>query len=391
MMYDVIVIGLGPAGATAAYTLSKAGLQVLALEKQGLPRYKPCGGGITPKIKKILSFPDWEPLIENTIYDLILSFKGKDTQRFHAKQPLAYLISRDKFDFYLVEKALHAGTQIHASEPVIGISMKSDSIEIKTEKQTYLTKYLIGADGAPSFTAHTASTTQKPKPIYWTGLTSEVNATLKKELEAPIDHAIYIYFGNIPSGYGWIFPKQNRYAIGIAGYQHKLKQPQRVFTRFLESQSMLEHIQLNKPAAHLIPVYQSNSPKLLDNRILLVGDAAGLVDPYLGEGIYYAIRSGQIAGQTIQDAITNNSPDLSAYTETIRTEFDEQFRIAQLICDAVYRVPAFSYHFFKSNPGFFDTYCRVLSGETGYTDLYTTAKLKVNAMFNFMQSQKFGF
>lgn len=391
MIYDVIVVGLGPAGATAAYELSKPGLQVLALEKQKLPRYKPCAGGLSSKIKNILSFPDWQQLIETTAYDLILSFKGKDTQRFHSAQPIAYLISRDKFDFYLVEQAKHAGTKIHDNEPVIGIIDKSDTIEIKTNKQVYTARFVIAADGVPSFIAQTLSPAQKPQYKYWTGLVSDVKAARKKEWDDTEHQAIYVHFGDIPSGYGWIFPKTNGYAVGMAGYQTKLKQPQKVFNRFLEKQTILENIRSDKCHAHLIPVYQSDHPKQFGSRTILVGDAAGLVDPYLGEGIYYAIRSGQIAGKTIQDAIKNESGDLSAYTETIKTEFDEPFRIAQLICDAVYRVPAFSYHLFKSNPEFFNTYCRVLSGETSYPDLYSIAKMKVNSMFNVMQSHNLGF
>lgn len=386
MDYDVIVVGLGPAGATAAYELSKTGCKVLGLEKQQLPRYKPCAGGLSLKIEHVLLFPDWREQIENTVYDLILSYKGEDTQRFHSDKPLAYLVSRDKFDYYLVEKAKNAGTEIHTLEPVIDIEENPEGIKIKTKNQRYTTRYVIGADGIPSFIARRAFSTKKRNNAYWTGIISEIGAEWKIPGKYNLDGAIYIHFGDIPSGYGWIFPKKNRYTIGIAGYQNQLKHPQQIFNHFLETQSILKNIKPDKLSIHLVPVYNDHAKVQLGNRTLLAGDAAGLVDPFLGEGIYYAIRSGQIAAQTIRKVFDGKSLNLEEYQSTIKTEFGGELKIAQILSDALYRVPALSYHLFKSNPIFFDTHRRVLSGEISYTELYSKVKTRVSSIFNLLQS-----
>lgn len=385
MVYDVIVVGLGPAGATAAYELSRVGITVLAIEKEKLPRYKPCAGGLSLKVENVLSFPDWRDLIENTVYDLILSYKGEDTQRFHSARPLAYLVSRAQFDFYLAEKAKGAGAEIAQQERVIEIKEDSEAVEITTDKQTYQARYGISADGATSLLARTIySSKNAHQRKSWVGLTAELQADMNKELES----AVYIYFGSILLGYSWIFPKEERYVAGIVGLQKKMKQPRQVFTQFIDQQPMLKNTKLNKVFAHLVPIYQEHNELRYGSRILLAGDAAGLVDPFLGEGIYYALRSGQLAAQTIQKALTAQVQTLEEYEQRITVEIGKELHIAQWISNAVYRVPAVSYHLFKAEPMFFEIYRDVLAGEKRYSDLYAAVKTKVTSLFNAVPSPK---
>src|ERR1041384_5752747 len=114
--YDAIVVGMGPAGATAAYELSRAGLAVLAIEKHTHPRYKVCGGGLTVRIEQLLD-PAFKSVVEQTIFGIQFSYRGQDAVCIESPNPIAYLVMRDRFDHHLVQQARRVGTDIHEGEP----------------------------------------------------------------------------------------------------------------------------------------------------------------------------------------------------------------------------------------------------------------------------------
>ena len=115
-VYDTLVVGMGPAGATAAYQLSRAGLSVLGLDKATHPRYKVCGGGLSARIDRILE-DDYKSVVEHTIYGIQFSYRGADPFFLDSSSPIAYMVMRDRFDHFLVEKARRVGTEVHEDEP----------------------------------------------------------------------------------------------------------------------------------------------------------------------------------------------------------------------------------------------------------------------------------
>lgn len=110
-MHQVIIVGAGPGGAYLGYLLSRQGIDVLIVEKGQLPRHKPCGGGLTPKVIKLLDF-DLSPVIEDVISNLSITCGLTDPILINTKQPFVYTVSRDKFDTFLLEKAKEAGAQV---------------------------------------------------------------------------------------------------------------------------------------------------------------------------------------------------------------------------------------------------------------------------------------
>ena len=145
--YDVLVVGMGPAGATAAYQLSRAGLSVLGLDKATHPRYKVCGGGLSARIDRILE-DDYKSVVEHTIYGIQFSYRGADPLSLDCSSPIAYMVMRDRFDHFLVEKARRVGTEVQEDEPVTSCRQLPGGIEVTTDRGRYQAKVLIGADVA---------------------------------------------------------------------------------------------------------------------------------------------------------------------------------------------------------------------------------------------------
>ena len=136
-VYDALVVGIGPAGATAAYQLSRAGLSVLGLDKATHPRYKVCGGGLSARIDGILE-DDYKSVIEQTIYGIQFSYRGADPFFLDSSSPIAYMVMRDRFDHLLLEKARRAGTEVHEDELVTSCRQLPAGIDVTTDRGRYV-------------------------------------------------------------------------------------------------------------------------------------------------------------------------------------------------------------------------------------------------------------
>ena len=147
--YDALVIGMGPAGATAAYELSRAGLSVLAIEKHTHPRYKVCGGGLSVRIEQLLD-PAFKAVVEQTIFGIQFSYRGQESISIESPSPIAYMVMRDRFDHHLVQQARQVGVNIHEGEQSQSFRHVPDGVEVTTDRGCYHAKVLIGADGANS-------------------------------------------------------------------------------------------------------------------------------------------------------------------------------------------------------------------------------------------------
>ena len=144
MLYDAIIAGLGPAGATVSYELAKKGLNVLAFDKEKFPRYKVCGGCISLKAKQILPF-DFDEIVEEKIYGAVFTYKSKRPVSIISKQVIGYNINREKFDNLLKEKAKGAGAVIKDGVRVTGAEECSEHVVIKTSDGFFKAKVLVAA------------------------------------------------------------------------------------------------------------------------------------------------------------------------------------------------------------------------------------------------------
>ncbi len=147
-MFDCIIVGSGPAGASAAYHLAKYGRSVLVLEKESLPRYKPCGGGVSPIVQEWFDF-DFSPAISLKINSIRYTWKKGDLVevKLQNQQPI-WMVRREIFDYFIVQQAQKQGAEIRDKTPVIGIEFKHNNWQVYTNNQSFTSRYLIAADGA---------------------------------------------------------------------------------------------------------------------------------------------------------------------------------------------------------------------------------------------------
>jgi len=377
--YDAVVVGMGPAGATAAYELSRAGMAVLALDKQSHPRYKVCGGGLSVRIDRILD-PEFKAVVEHTVYGVQFSYRGEESFFIESPNPIAYMVMRDRFDHFLVEKACRAGTELREGEQALDFQQTAEWIEVMTNQGRYRAKVLIGADGANSIVA------QRLFP----GRRFTRMSTLESELgigKAPVypgEGKVLIDLGATNKGYAWIFPKMERLSVGIAEFKGRASSPKGLFRRFIEAEKGLANLEVPPPCGHPLPLYSSQrvlNRGLVCNRALLVGDAGHLVDPLFGEGIYYAVRSGQMAAASILGIFQDHRRTLADYDLAINQEIYPEFRIASRLARIVYTVPRLCHRLINRYNEVIGLYYDVLQGRETYQTFFHKAKGVVKDSF----------
>ena len=333
--YDVLIAGAGPSGILAGYHLAQAGMKVLILEKTRFPRRKICGGALTRKTLNELPF-DISPVIHREVDRGYLGFRGRTIAAIHADTPIAYLVERSSFDAFLLDKAIEQGADCIQQAQVINVSQTNTGISVHTREASYQGRFLIGADGVHTIVAKL------------TGFRKAIPTSLCYEarLELPQNPAnnhldtITFDFGTLWWGYGWIFPKQDHLNVGVFRNWPGKKTSRKQLLRFIHQHPGLNDANILDIRAFPGPLGGTPGP-FHAGRTLLCGDAAGLADPWLGEGIYYAIASGRIAAETILQQTNQPVPDLSAYSRQIQKNFIQQFRYARrfaILVSLFYRV-----------------------------------------------------
>jgi len=368
-VHDVIVVGTGPAGAVLAYLLAKRGLDVLILERATLPRYKTCGGGVTWKAIQNLPF-DVSPVLEHKAVGGVVTYAGQQMLKVEVSWPIAWLVMRDRFDHYLVQQAVQAGARLMEGVSVIRVEQRPDRVVVSTTQGELEAQLLAGADGVNSVVARSIGLL--PDREVGVAVEAEV-AVSPASLEAQGEYATFD-FGALPGGYGWIFPKRDHLSVGvfhaIPGKAIGLK---KALEKFIASEAVLLDPQILHLQGHQIPL-GGRKQTLHQGRVLLVGDAANLADPWMGEGISYAVVSARLAAEQMYAALESREIDLSGYTALINASITPQLVYARLFSKAVYSIPEVCSDLLSKSPFMQQMIFDVLRGDRTFKEM-TTALL----------------
>lgn len=351
-MYDLIIVGGGPSGASAGRVAGKAGISTLLIEKENFPRYKPCGGALSPYALSCLDFKLPEYLIEKDISRIRVHFRELCTE-MQKDYSIALLVSRKAFDNFLLDKARETGIDIHSGEKVLDCEEGEECVEVRTSQNTYLAKFVLIAEGSEGVLKYSVRKRKDRRTEYDLALVSEIPER-DKVIRKRFPNAIDMHFGIASGGYGWIFPHSEHYSVGIVGTAEHLKHPKAVMQDFLQANGFSGDFQVH---SHIIPV-GGIKRKTISSRILLSGDAAGFVDAFIGEGISYAIRSGQLAAENVAEIVLYNRKlsDLKEYETSCRQEFGNFLSSSLKLEKAMHRFPETSFRLALSRKEIIDKY-----------------------------------
>ncbi len=370
-MYDCIIVGAGPAGGSAAYHLAKKGRSVLILEKESLPRYKPCGGGVSPQIAQWFDF-DFSPVISLKVSSLRFTWKMGDPvdAELENTEPI-WLVRRDHFDHFLVQKSQEQGAELRDNTEVKGIAWKGDRWQVNTASGAVEGRYLVAADGAKGMMANWLGFKDRKRR-----LAGALEAEASAQITGP--QAVHFEFGMVKNGYIWNFPKADGYSIGIGTFRGGDQKQD--FKAILAEYATLFGIDMKttKQYGHPLCLWDGNQ-KLHTQNALLVGESACIVDPMTAEGIRPSIYTGVKAAEAIDGAIAGNANALEEYTNIINAEWGEDMAWAQRLAGVFYRVPGVAYKVGIKRPSASEKMAKVLCGELRYADVANRALKRLSS------------
>ncbi|HEY3061656.1 MAG TPA: geranylgeranyl reductase family protein [Chloroflexota bacterium] len=318
-MHDVAIVGAGPGGSATAHFLARRGLDVLLLDKATFPRDKTCGDGLTSRALRVLDAMGILPEVSGHGCPIdgyeVVAPNGKKTTARITSSPAAMVVRRLTLDHIILKRAVASGARFEPGVGVTRVEPEADRVIIRAGLHSFEARHAVLATGAATGVLKASGIVRhQPRAM----LAARAYVT---DLPAT-SSSFQLQFGGVPQpGYGWVFPVNQEVANVGVGFLPKGRKhtAQAVFDTWLKTGRLVD-----KPKGFPIRVDFLTSPTYAP-RTLLVGEAAGLVNPLTGEGIDYALESGQIAAHFIDQPL--------AYHQALHARFGKIFRFSEQVRD----------------------------------------------------------
>ncbi|MBI4709216.1 MAG: geranylgeranyl reductase family protein [Candidatus Portnoybacteria bacterium] len=361
--YDIVIVGAGPAGSSLAFYLAQSKLKVALIDEEKFPRKKVCAGGLSNRVFSVLPF-DISSIIECEISKITLAHGlKKEFTRSYDKRLVA-MIKREKFDDFLVQKAKEAGAEFFDGQRIENIFFEKDNWQINTSTNFFQGKILVGADGADSFVAKNIGL--NPIDFMGVAIQVEIPASLAKNYSALNAQTIFLDLGTIKHCYGWVFPKSDLFSIGVGGPITSGQQLKLYLFELLKYLGVkTDNLNLT---GHLFNHRTSGKP-ITAKQALLVGEAAGLVDYWTGEGIFYAIKSAKIAAKQIKRFFEGHKKAIGDYETDINQQIMPELKASKKLSGILMPISSFVFNVLKNNDRSWNTFCRVIRGDKTFFEL----------------------
>lgn len=364
MQADVIVVGAGPAGSTAAREIAQRGHDVLLLDRARFPRDKPCGGGVTLQSAALLPFP-LDPVIEDVITGAWLrGTRGRSVLRT-AGRPLCYMTQRHRLDAYLAEQAQAQGAAFRDGSAVRSVERLPDgAYEVRTAGDVYRARVVLGADGANGVVGT------------YLGYEHAAESAIALEAMLPCPDGtppwlrgrVALQLGTMPGGYAWLFPKADHINIGVGGWKAVVGSQLRTALDQLCRAYGFDPALLQGVRGHHLPMQRIGSVFAAQGSALL-GDAAGLVDPLSGEGIHAAILSGVAIAPAVDDYLAGRVNSLTGYQRALEREVLPSVEASQALWEIFHVAPGAFTWAAQHSDRVWRRMCALISGEQDYASL----------------------
>ncbi len=340
--FDAIVVGAGPAGSTAAFRLSRAGARVLLLDRARFPRDKPCGGGLTYRAVRQLPVPV-DAVVEDVVERVELGFRyGKRFER-RSDAPLVLMTQRRRLDSHLAEQAAAAGADFRDGVRATALELEDNGATVRFDGAAASAPVVIGADGVNGLTARALGLLDTRRH----GVALEGNVRYGQD-EARFRGRALLDLGTVPGGYAWAFPKGDHVNVGVGGWQSEGPRLRGYLERACAGYG-LSHERLRELRGYRLPM-RGPGERPVRGCALAVGDAAGLIDPFSGDGIYEALVSARLAAEAALDVLAGRAPDLEPYADRLARELDPLTSAGWMAKVAFDRHPRLAYAVTRTPP-----------------------------------------
>jgi geranylgeranyl reductase family protein len=354
--WDVVVVGAGPAGSTAARLAAADGARTLLIDRATFPRYKTCGGGLIGTSLSLLP-PAAAATIETRVNEVVFTRHGTDPVRVVRDAPFLALTRRETFDAALLAEAQAAGAVFAGGATLREIVAEDDGVRLVTSAGDAIARCVIGADGVGGRVGR------------YVGVVPErIDLGLEDEIAASGAVAVLLDWGPGAGSYAWTFPKDPVDTVGVIEAKGHADRTRAYLADWRAQQADPDAATVHS-SGHLTQWRRADSP-LRRGRVLVAGDAAGLLEPWTREGLSFALRSGAMAGRAAAAFIgSGDERALDAYRSEVEETLVPEMQVGALLLAVFERHPALVHRALKHSRAlqrFFVGFC---AGERSLADL----------------------